>query len=103
MSDRFVRCATCAEDRLVNTFGRCVVCGGMIADAQLVAPSTLRWHLRQHGLLYVGLITLSLAAGVMTGAVSMGLDPSYLKAAVRLLLLVGGGALLTWLQGRLVG
>lgn len=100
MSIREVRCATCHETRPVNAFGRCCVCGHVIADASVESPSRLLWHLRQHGPLYASVTFFGLAAAGIALPASLGVDPSVAKWPIKVVLVAGGSLFVVWVKGR---
>lgn len=49
----------------MNGFGRCIVCGNLVAEQAVETPSRLRWHLRQNATGYVALLLLVLSYAVL--------------------------------------
>ncbi|MCW8139195.1 MAG: hypothetical protein KIT58_09870 [Planctomycetota bacterium] len=100
MPERIVRCPTCHEDRPVNAFGRCCVCGVVVAEVNVQAPSTLAWHLRQNVALYAGATLLAVAAGLLL----LGPQPAtWSRPLIRALVIIGGVLIVGWIKARLVG
>lgn len=102
VSDRIVRCSACQEDRPVNGFGRCIVCGALVADVEVATPSRLRWHLKQNASGYLGLLLL--AGGIVLIALPRwGVDVPLARAWIRISFAFGGLLAVHWLKERIVG
>lgn len=102
MSDRVARCPTCQGDRPVDASGRCVVCCGPLAAAQVEKGSALVWHLRRNATGYAALLLFGLATAMLYTS-DLPQPFTRMDARVRLPGILGSFLALHWIHSRLVG